>query len=259
MSRVPPPLGRWAVATGASSGIGAALAAELAARGHHLVLVARREAQLRAVAAPLEARGISVHLVTADLATAAGRATLEAVTAALDVDVFVANAGFGTSGPFLDADAEREVAMLELNCRALLLQTHAYARRFAARQRGTIILVSSMLARQGTPWTAHYAATKAYVTALGEALAVELAEQGVAVLVAEPGPTASEFAAVAGMRLGATMTSAAVARSIVGRLGGRGRFLAGWLPALLVGSQAMLPRALRVRLMGTIMRGMAAH
>ena len=251
--------GRWAVVTGASSGIGRALAERLADAGFDVVLVGRNAQALDAAAAVVRQRHRDAEVVEADLGTPAGLHAVIAATAQLDVGVFVANAGFGTSGPFAASRPPDEVAMLDVNCRALLVHTQHFAARFSAQSRGCLVLVSSMLARQGTPWVAHYAATKAYVSALGEALRVELAPHGVEVHVAEPGPTATRFAERARMTFGAAMTPDDVARAMVGRLGrGGGRYLPGGLSKLLVWSQAMLPHGLRVRLMGMIMRGMAA-
>jgi short-subunit dehydrogenase len=173
------------------------------------------------------------------------------------VGLFVANAGFGTSGAFLDADPAVEAEMLATNCRALMLGTHHFAGRFARRGRGAIVLVSSILARQGTPWAAHYSATKAYVTALGEALRVEFRERGVEVLVTAPGPTVTGFAARARLSLGKAMPADDVARATLAALGRRGHLWPGGLSKLLVWSMTGLPRAARVRLMGTVMRGMA--
>lgn len=258
MSRRVARYGPWAVVTGASSGIGRAIATRLAAEGFDLVLVARSGRALQELATALQqAHRISARVVAADLASTAGLDAVLAAVEELEVGLFVANAGFGTSGAFVEAELAAEEAMLDTNCRALLRHTHYFALRMQARGRGGIILLSSMLARQGTPWVAHYAATKAYVTAFGEALRVELAPSGVQVLVAEPGPTDTGFGARAGMSMGAMMTADAVAGATLDALGRTGRVLPGGLSKLLVWSMAMLPRVVRVQLMGTIMRGMA--
>lgn len=252
------PFGPWAVVTGASSGIGRALAQQLAAAGFSLVLVARRADALEALGRELaDTFGAGTREVVADIATDEGLQAVADATRALDVGLFVANAGFGTSGAFLDADPAAESAMLATNCRALMLGTHQFARRFAQRGRGGIVLVSSILARQGTPWAAHYSATKAYVTALGEALRVELGGRGVDVLVTAPGPTTTGFAARARMSLGKAMTPGEVARATLVALGRRGHVWPGGLSKLLVWSMTGLPRAARVRIMGQVMRGMA--
>ena len=108
----------------------------------------------------------------------------------LDVGLLVAAAGFGTSGPFLDSDLTQELEMLDVNCRALLSQSLHFGRRFAERGRGGLILLASLVGFQGAPFSANYAATKAYVQSLAEALHVELALRGVDVLASAPGPAA---------------------------------------------------------------------
>jgi NADP-dependent 3-hydroxy acid dehydrogenase YdfG len=123
----------------------------------------------------------------------------------LDVGLLVAAAGFGTSGPFLDSDLTQELVMLDVNCRALLWQSLHFGRRFAERGRGGLIFLASLVGFQGTPFSANYAATKAYVQSLAEALHVEFAVRGVDVLASAPGPVQSVFAARAGMCMGAAL------------------------------------------------------
>lgn len=247
--------GSVAVVTGASSGIGRALAVQLANDGFDLLLAARSADALRALAAALEAaHGVSVTPVVADLATREGCDQVLTAAAGLDVGLFIANAGFGTAGAFASSDLAEEEAMLALNCGALLRHTRHFAERFKARGRGGIILVSSVVSRQGTPWLAHYAATKAYVTALGEAIGVELAPHGVDLLVSQPGPTATGFGDRARMRMGPMATAETVAAATLAALGRRGTVLPGALAKALAWSAGLLPRALRVRAVGTTIR-----
>lgn len=188
--------GQWAVVTGASFGIGRATAREIAAAGLGLVLVARREAELVNLAAELSANfSVQARIVTADLAQLAGLDAVEAAARELDVGLLVAAAGFGTAGSFLCADLANEMALLDVNCRAVLSLSHHFGRRFAQRGRGGLILFGSLVGFQGTPRAAHYAATKAYVQTLAEALHIELAGRGVDVLVSAPGPVRSGFEA----------------------------------------------------------------
>jgi short-subunit dehydrogenase len=249
--------GPWAVVTGASSGIGDAIARQLAAAGLHVVLVARRAAVLDDLSADLRAaHGVEVRTVAADLATDAGRAAVEADTEALDVGLFVAAAGFGTSGAFLDADADEEADMLAVNVSAVLRGALHFGRRFAARRGGGIVLFGSIVGFQGTPHAAHYAATKAYVQTLAEGLHVELAPLGVDVLASAPGPVHTGFAARASMRMGQAMQPDDVARATLAALGRRTTVLPGALTKVLGGSLALLPRAVRARIMGRVMAGM---
>jgi short-subunit dehydrogenase len=249
--------GNWAVVTGASSGIGRAIATELAAKGLHLVLVARRQAELAQAAHELSSQhGVEVRVVVADLANREGISKVEAVTSNLELGLVVAAAGFGTSGTFLDASLEEEISMLDVNCRAVLALSLHFGRRFASQGRGGLILFGSLVGYQGTPRAAHYAATKAYVQTLAEALHVELAPEGVEVLSSAPGPVHSGFGARARMKMGAAEKPQAVARATVAALGKKMTVTPGPLSKLLTWSLMTAPRSLRVRIMGRIMGGM---
>ncbi|MEO2091474.1 MAG: SDR family NAD(P)-dependent oxidoreductase [Gemmataceae bacterium] len=250
--------GPWAVVTGASSGIGRETAVRLAAAGLNLLLVARSKAALDPLAAEVMAKhGIKAWVLPLDLAADSAGGELASATTNMEVGLLVAAAGFGTSGPFLDTPDDAEFDMLAVNCRAVFALTRLFGRRFAARGRGGIILFGSVVGFQGTPHAAHYAATKAYVQSLGEALSVELAPLGVDVLVSAPGPTHSGFAARAGMTMGAALTPAAVARATLAALGHRQTVLPGLLSKLLGYALATAPRWLRVRIIGGVMKGMA--
>ena len=181
--------GPWAVVTGASDGIGRDFARRLAEAGVQLVLVARRPEVLDALATELAGKhGVRTRVLPLDLARPESAQALASATADLDVGLLVAAAGFGTSGPFLDSDLARELEMLQVNCASVTALCHHFGRRFAQRRRGGIVLMSSLLAFQGVPGSADYAATKAYVQTLAEALHVELAPLGVDVLACAPGP-----------------------------------------------------------------------
>jgi short-subunit dehydrogenase len=258
--RLPARYGSWAVVTGASSGIGREIGYELAKAGLNLVLVARRRAVLEQIATELADRhSIQVRVIELDLELESNVKTLEIATRDLDVGLLVAAAGFGTSGSFLDAQLSQEIDMLNVNCRALLQLSWYFGRRFAERGRGGLVLMSSIVGFQGTPFAAHYAATKAYVQALGEALSVELAPLGVDVLTAAPGPTHSNFAIRAGMKLGTALQPQDVARPILAALGRRSTVLPGFLSKLLIYSLMPLPRSMRVRIMGGVMADMTKH
>lgn len=192
-----------ALITGASSGIGEAFARALAAQGQHVVLVARREERLHALAADLHrTHGVRAEVIALDL-TAPGSAEvlLEAVTRlGLTVDTLVNNAGMGVHGPFLEQTAADDGRMVELNVAALTRLTRVFAPGMAARGRGALVMVASTAAFQSIPYFGVYAATKAYVLAFSEALAVELAPHGVTVQCLCPGPTLTEFVDHAGFK-----------------------------------------------------------
>lgn len=252
--------GPWAVVTGASEGIGEAFGRELAAAGFHLVIVARREQKLAALARELQERHrVEVRVAAIDLSQPPGVEALLAAVAGLDVGLAVAAAGFGTSGAFLESDLGRELAMLDVNCRAVAALSHAFGRRFAGRGRGGLVLMSSLVAFQGVPRAANYAATKAWVQSFAEGIAPELAERGVDVLAVAPGPVDSGFARVSDMRMGKAATPAAVAKGALAALGRRTIARPGWLAKLLELSLSFLPRWGRVRAMGKVMAGFTQH
>lgn len=249
--------GDWAVVTGASDGIGREIALRLAALGLNVVLVARREDALSRLAGKIESMGGRALVLPFDLAGPGSAAKLEEASAALDPGILIHCAGFGSGGDFLDAGLPDELAMLDVNCRAVLELTHRFARRFTARGRGALVLLSSIVAFQGVARSANYAATKAYVQSLGEALAQELRPAGVQVLTAVPGPTDSGFAARARMRLGATDSARTVAVDIVDALAaGKSKVVPGRLGKLLFYALMTAPRSLRVLIMKRIMRTM---
>ena len=248
--------GPWAVVTGASSGIGRAFADELARRGLALVLVARRDDALRRLAATLPTE---THIVATDLGADTGLAAVENATADLDVGLLVASAGFGTSGSFIDSALDDELDMLAVNGRAGLHQAHYFGRRFAERGRGGIVLLGSLVGFQGTPNAAHYAATKAYVQTLGEALHVELAPRGVDVVVSAPGPVRTGFADRADLRMGAALRPEEVVGPTLAGLGRKQTVRPGLLTKVLTAGLATVPRWAKVHVMDRVMGGMTQH
>jgi short-subunit dehydrogenase len=186
-----------ALVTGASSGIGEAVARELASRGHGVTLAARREDRLRALAGDLaQKHRVRAEVIGVDLGDSAARGGLAAQIAekGLQVEILVNNAGFGGTG-----DRERLVAMVELNCVALMDLQERYLRPMVERGRGAVINVASTAAFQPLPGTATYAATKAFVLSLSEAVHEELKGTGVTMTAVCPGPVKTEFMEVAGI------------------------------------------------------------
>ena len=251
--------GPWAVVTGASDGIGRETALRLAESGIQVVLVARREAVLRELASALSERfGVETHVVAADLSTQGGVEAVVRETRPLDVGLLVASAGFGTSGSFIASPLQLELELLDVNCRAVMALAHEFGRRFAARGRGGIVLMSSLVAFQGVPRAAHYAATKAYVQSLAEGLHIELAPLGVDVVASAPGPIHSGFASRADMQMGFALAPEDVARTTLNALGRKMTVRPGWLSKFLEAA-LKLPRGLRVRIMTLVMGGMTRH
>lgn len=191
-----------ALVTGASGGIGADLARELARHGHDLVLAARGVAAMEALAAELRGLGAEVTVIGADLSRPAAAAALvdEVAARGLIVDVLINNAGLGAAGRFDRIDAARTSEIVQVNIVALTELTRLLLPGMIARGRGRIMLVASVAAFQPGPHMAAYFASKAYVLSLGEALTYELRGTGVTVTTLCPGATATNFFAVAGAR-----------------------------------------------------------
>jgi short-subunit dehydrogenase len=252
--------GQWAVVTGASDGIGKAFAELLAQAGFNLVVAARRQDVLTGVAKHLSiSHGVEVRPVTCDLGRPEGIALLEAETKELNAGLLVAAAGFGTSGPFLSSDLNAELGMIDVNCRAVTALAHAFGNRFMRRGGGAVVLLSSLVAFQGVPRAANYAATKAYVQTFAEGLRQELSGSGVEVLAVAPGPVRSGFGQRANMQMGMAQTPAEVARGALRAIGSRGTVRPGFLAQFLELSLKPLPRWGRVRVMGLVMGGMTKH
>jgi len=248
--------GPWAMVTGASSGIGRALAVDAARRGLNLVLVARSESALAAAGDEAAQYGVQVRVLVADLALPDGPASVISQTADIEIGLLVNAAGFGTSGEFTGTPLSAELEMIDVNCRAVVALSHAYAPGMKARARGGIILLSSIVAFQGVARAANYAATKAFNQVLAEGLRLELRPHGVDVLASAPGPVRSGFGDRAGMRMGNAASPRSVARGTLSALGSKGLVRPGMLSAMLGYSLAILPRPSRRFILGRIMKGM---
>jgi short-subunit dehydrogenase len=246
--------GRWAVVTGASSGLGADFARELARRGCNTVLVARRKERLEALSDELEREhGVGTRVLATSLADRAAPQRLYDTVrdAGIEADVLVNNAGFGCYGPFLDIPWQREAEMLDVDVVALTHLTKLFAPDMVARGRGWILQMASIGAYQPSPTYATYSAAKAYVLSFGEALAYELRKTGVVVTVVSPGVTRTEFLEVSGQRPTLyqrmmMMDSPAVARiGIRALLRGRPSVVPGLMNAAVAQSLRVMPRRLQ--------------
>ncbi|BAJ31090.1 MULTISPECIES: SDR family oxidoreductase [Kitasatospora] len=240
---------RTAVITGASTGIGAAFARELAARGARPVLVARSEDRLTALAAELDAaHGVRPVVLARDLAAPGAAAELERqlTERELTVDLLVNNAGFGTHGPLGAADPDRIAEQVGLNCLALTELTTRLLPGMLARRRGAIVNLASTAAFQPLPGMAVYGATKAYVLSFTEALAHELRGTGVRALAICPGATETPFFAVMGGEVtgpGGKRTPEQVVGTALRALArGRASRVDGLLNRLTAASPRLLPR-----------------
>jgi len=195
--------GKWALITGASAGIGAAMARELAAGGTNLVLTARRGDRLASLAAELgDKHKIRALVCVADLALPLGAQQIFSFTeeGQIVIDLLVNNAGFGAYGEFHKTALERLVDMTKVNVTAVVQMTHLYLPGMIARKSGDILIVASTAAFQAVPYISTYAATKAFDLYFAEGLAEEARPYGVHVCALCPGSTETEFFQVAGQR-----------------------------------------------------------
>jgi len=246
--------GPWALVTGASAGIGAEFAVQLAGMGLNLVLLARRKQMIEDLAQQLESHNkIQAKTIVADLAQPDFLARVITETQSLEIGLLVNNAGFGIAGKFLDHELERELALLDLNCRAQLILTHKLGRQMAQRKRGGVIFVSSVSAFIAVPFEAGYAASKAYELFLAEALGYELAKKGVDVLTLCPGSTDTEFHQIAGMRPFAAMPVGPVVKSALKQLGRRRVAIPGWHNRCIVWLLKLMPRSVPTFFAGQVM------
>jgi short-subunit dehydrogenase len=191
--------GRWALITGASAGIGVALARELASHGAKLILTARRKERLESIAVDLRGKGTEVRIVTADLNDPAAPQQIYDATvgAGLVVDILINNAGLGQFGVFAESPEEQELSQVRVNCEATVRLTRLFVSHMVERRCGWIMILASTASFQPVPYLTTYAATKAFDRFFALGLAAEVARFGVKVTALCPGPTESEFFEVA--------------------------------------------------------------
>lgn len=253
-----------ALITGASSGLGEEFARQLARERYDLVLTARREERLRAIAEEAKSLGCGrVDVIALDMSIpGSAEALYRRITdKKLAVDYLVNNAGFGTRGRFASLSLDREIEQVNLNVTALVALTRLFLPAMLERKRGTIINVASTAAFQPVPFMATYGATKAFVLSFSEALAEELRGTGVVVTALCPGPTRTEFQQVAGTaEVGVPSFSYMDAKTVVAQAldaASRGRAvkIAGLANLLLAESTRLAPRSLTARIAGAMFRG----
>src|SRR5438874_8399581 len=251
--------GKWALITGASSGLGLEFADLLAAQKVNLVLAARRQDSMEKLASDLRRKyGVDVLVEAIDLASSGAASRLKSSLDARSVaiDILLNNAGYGLHGDLLETPIERTANMIQLNITTLTELTYLFGRDMAKRRSGHILLVASLLAFQAVP---SYAATKAYVLALGEALHDELRPHGVVVTSLCPGHTATGFDAAAGATTSAllrllTMKPRPVAASgIRALLQGKAMVIAGLSNKMAAFSNRLTPRSMQRATMKRIM------
>lgn len=253
--------GPWAIVTGASSGIGAEFARQLAANGLNLVLVARRLPLLEKLGGELAQRhGIDYRAVQADLSETDFLDQIEPVTRDLDIGLVISNAGTGQPGAFLLHQREDLMRIVRLNSMSHLMLAHHFGQRLAQRGRGGFVLVSAMGALDGLPFMANDAASKAYVTSLGQGLHVEFEKLGLNMTVVIPGPTETPILDLFGFDA-ATMpvkpmtVEQCVDEGLAALNVNRATHLTGRLNRLM---DALVPASITRRLLGNMIAGGAA-
>lgn len=238
--------GEWALVTGASAGIGLEFARALAREGLSIVLTARREDRLNALASQLrEDHNIETRVVAADLAAPDGADRLADAVADLGIGFLVNNAGFGYAGRFDKLATDRLREMVIVNCLAPVVLTSRIIPGMVKRGRGAVIVVGSVAGRQPLPLHAVYSATKGFDLLFGEGLWGELRGTGVDALVLEPGPTQTEFQAVAGEKVGENHgePAANVVRVAFDALGKRPSVISGWFNWIRANATRIAPRS----------------
>jgi short-subunit dehydrogenase len=249
--------------TGASSGIGAALARRVARDGRSVALVARRRDRLEALATELrDGAGVAAHVFVRDLSESGAGSTLatEVEAAGLTVDWLVNNAGFGTMGRFDELPLERELREIRLNVEALVELTHRFLPGMRVRGRGVVMNVSSIGGFIPSPYMATYTATKAFVTAFSEGLMGELRGSGITVLCVCPGFTRTEFqehiddAVSQRAPAMAWMTAEAVADEAVCRASVGGVLVSGTMNRIATAALRHVPHGLVLRVAGALLK-----
>ena len=247
--------GPWAVVTGASSGIGKEFAQQLAASGLNLVLVARRLSALEALGSELARTfDIRYRAVELDLSSDNFLEQIEEATHDLDIGLVISNAGVMMAGDFLTINQQSWQQFLRLNVKAHLDLAHHFGHHLAQRKRGGLLLVSSPAGLQGIPFSAEYAAAKAYVLTLGEALHIEFQKKGVHVTVLLPGATNTPLLAASGfdpkrLPVRPMSTQQCVAEGLAALSANHATHIAGRLNRILA---AAMPRPLAIRMYGSL-------
>lgn len=258
--------GRWALVTGASAGLGAEFARQLARRGMHLVLAARRTERLEALAAELRAaHGVAAVAIAADLASSGEAERLwSRARDGREIHLLVNNAGFGAQGRFDESSLARQTEMVQVNCVAPLELAHHALRDFRAMGDGGIINVASIAAFQPVPQLATYAASKAFLLTFSEALWAENRGAGVRVVALCPGRTPTEFQAIAGTgstrgAFGLRSPEAVVAAGLSALERGKSYLVPGAENHLVTWLVRLLPRTVVTRALERIVRRRAAR
>lgn len=259
MSEFKEKYGPWAIVTGANAGIGKAIATELAARGLNIIGVARRQELLDDLQQELsEDYGVKVRTIRADLTDMESISKIELATSDLEIGLVVPNAGVEMSGEFIDTSLDANERMLRLNVHAPMQMSKVFGAKMARRGRGGILFISSLFGYQGIPLVANYAATKAYILSLGEALNIEMKRHNVDVTVLSPGLTDTDMPANMPIDFSRIPIYAQhpeqVAKTGLNALGRKATVVSGLLNKFYAWENRFLPRSFPVSLFGFLIR-----
>jgi uncharacterized protein len=253
--------GKWALVTGASAGIGWALAEQLAAAGAHLILTARRTDRLQQLAADLSMKhSVQAEVFSADLTRPEAPNEIFAFTKqkGREIELLVNNAGFGAFGYIQDIPESRLLEMVQVNCSAVVHLTHLYTAPMVQRRHGDILIVASTAAFQAVPFNSAYAATKAFDLIFAEGIAEELRPFGVNVCALCPGPTTTEFQQVANQpdrAFKVAETAEKVARTgLQGLARGKSTVISGAMNRLMMEAERLAPRRFIAKTAAKMMR-----
>lgn len=250
--------GPWALITGASSGIGAELAKQLAKKGLNVVLVARRKTRLENLANEISNKyHVKTAFIVIDLLAENFMSQIRATTDKLEIGLLVNNAGMMYIGNYLDNTIENEIKMIDLNIKAPAILTHHFAKKMAIRKRGGLIYTASLLGFMGTPYASAYAGTKAHEIVKSEGVAYELKSRGIDVITLNPGLTDTEMTAnhdFSGMPM-KLMKPAPVAKSVIDALGKKVLVTPGFMNKMMNWmSKRIMGRKMNTKMFGGFMK-----
>lgn len=250
--------GEWALITGASSGIGEEFAIQLAALGMKLILIARRKERLLALSSKLKEKyNTESVIISVDLTKENFLDEIKNLTNDKEIGILINNAGFGSTGEFINCDAVKEIEMIKVNCISPTMLTHYFLPYMIQRRRGAIIFLGSAVAFQPTPMMATYSATKAFNLFLGEALWWELKKYNIDVLALNPGGTNTEFQRIAKIGVGPVPREASdVVKTALQALGKKPSVVDGIQNKIVSVLVRFIPRRIAISLAGLVARSL---
>lgn len=260
IKRIKENIGNRVLITGATSGIGKELALFLASHKFNLVLTGRNTEILDDLKNSFENEyGIHVLTISGDLTKPDEVDNIIKKTNHLEINIAIMNAGYGTSGKFSKNNLDDEVKMVQLNSIVPLKLAHHFANKMIALNSGSILFLSSIVAFQGVPYAANYAATKAYIQTLSEGLKHELKPHNINILSVAPGPVKSKFGERANMKMGKSLSPEQIVPSIVKAIGKKNIIYPGFMTKFLIANISLLPRKFKIIVMKKVMGSFTKH